>query len=217
VQALEQPAITFANVSYGPAGEAAISDFNLTIEKGSLTILLGPSGSGKSTLLKMLTGELQPASGNVLIDGSDIMNDVRRHRRRLGLISSDIILHDDRSVHDSLELPLEITGVSKERRRERVADVIDRFGLSEIKEKYPKLLSMGERQRVLLARAVATEPFVLVADEPAAHLDLDAVQDIVRLIERENLRGMTVLLATSDPDFAARFAGSTVVYLSRPN
>jgi ABC-type ATPase involved in cell division len=106
--------------------------------------------------------------------------------------------------------------MSSERRRARVAEVIERFGFAEIKDTYPHSLSMSERQRILLARAVAAEPFVLVADEPAAHLDSNAAIDLVRLIERENLRGMTVLLSTSDPEFAARFANARVVHLSRP-
>src|SRR5438477_13097115 len=103
--------------------------------------------------------------------------------------------------------------MASKRRNAQTEAVIERFGLSDVRQKYPRSLSMGERQKALLARAVVAEPFVLLVDEPAAHLDSNASAELVRLLERENLRGMTIVIATSDANFAAQFSSPTIVHL----
>jgi cell division transport system ATP-binding protein len=206
--------ITFSQVSYASStGEEVLSKCDLQIEKGSLTVLLGPSGSGKSTLLKLLTRELQPTYGEITTPYSG--NDLVSFRRTLGVVSSESVLHDDRTVEENIELLLELAGTGSSRREERVGAILERFGLAGIAQKYPRSLSMGERQRALIARAAASEPFVLLADEPAAHLDSAASSEIVRLLQHENLRGMTVIVATSDPGFAGQFSNATIVPLAR--
>jgi len=206
--------ITFSNVSYAsPTGEEVLTHYDLQVEKGSLTVLLGPGGSGKSTLLKLLTRELEPTQGEISTPYSE--SDLVSYRRTLGVVSSESVLHDDRTVEENIGLPLELASMGSSRRQEQVGAVVERFGLAAVAGKYPRSLSMGERQRVLIARAAAPEPFVLLADEPAAHLDSAVCSEIVRLLQHENLRGMTVIIATSDPGFAGQFSNATIVPLTR--
>lgn len=214
--------IEFRNVTarHHHSDRPALRDFSLVVPKGSLTVLLGGSGSGKSTACALLTGDLRPAEGHVFLDGIDIGalrgSQLARHRQMIGLIAHSAPLLEDRSVADNLVLPLELMGMSARRRVERLRDVIVRFELEGIAHTHPKSLSMGERQRAAIARAVIAEPFVLIADEPAAHLDAESSPDIARAIEREQLRGMTVLITTSDPHFAVCFPSARLVMLDKP-
>ncbi len=218
----ETPTIEFRNVTarHRHSERPALQDFSLLAPKGSLTILLGGSGSGKSTACALLTGDLRSAEGHVFLHGMDVGalrgSQLPRHRQMIGLISHSAPLLEDRSVADNILLPLELTSMNAKRREERLRDVLARFDLGGIAHAQPRSLSMGERQRAAIARAVITEPFVLIADEPSAHLDAETSPDIARAIEREQLRGMTILITTSDPHFAACFPGARLVILDKP-
>ncbi len=191
-----------------------LDGFDLHIEKGSLVLLLGAGGSGKTTLFKLLAGEQTPERGEVLVGGISVPSlsggKLARYRRSLGIVMQDAPLLENRSAEEQIMLPLEIEGMSAERRHERAQAAIERFGLSDARRKLPKALSMSERQRVAIARAVVREPLVLLADEPAAHLDANDSKEIARLLLHENLRGMTVLIGTSDEHFASYFPETPV-------
>jgi ABC-type ATPase involved in cell division len=193
--------------------------FDLHIEKGSLTVILGPGGSGKTTLFKLLTGELKAESGEIRVGGVSLMSlrksDIAKYRQSIGVVFQDVSLLEDRNVEDQIALPLEIDGMKKAVRRKRIDAVIERFLLQDLREKYPGSLSMSERQRVAIARAVAGEPLVLLADEPAAHLDLVSASEIANLLMHEHLRGMTILIGTSSAEFAALFQNATVIPISK--
>lgn len=193
--------------------------FDLHIEKGSLTVILGPSGSGKTTLFKLLTGELRPDSGEITVSGVSVQSlgkkAIAKYRQSIGVVFQDVSLLEDRNVADQIALPLEIDGLKKNVRVKRTNDVIERFLLQDLRDKYPRSLSMSERQRVSIARAVASEPLVLLADEPAAHLDSLSSIEIANLFMHEHLRGMTILIGTSIPEFASLFQNATVIPIAK--
>jgi len=212
--------ISLSNVTVRtPQGEPILDGFELHVEKGRLQILLGPGGSGKSTVFHLLTGEREPESGDVIVAERSVPSLTRRerskHRRSIGVVFQNMQLLDDRPVAEQIALPLEIEGMSSARRRQRVDEILMRFQLESIRDKYPHSLSMGERQRVMIARAVATEPLVLLADEPAGHLDRAAAAEIAEILRNEHLRGMTILLGTGDEHFASLFPEASIVSLAK--
>jgi len=192
-----------------------LNGLDLNLYKGSLTVLLGPSGSGKTTLFKLLTGELQSDNGEILVGGVSVTSlaksAIAKFRQKIGVVFQDVELLEDRNVGEQIALPLEIEGMKKADRQKRVDEVIERFQLQDLRDKSPNSLSMSERQRVAIGRAVAGEPMVLLADEPAAHLDYAAAIQIANLLTHENLRGMTILIGTSNPDFAGLFPKALVM------
>ncbi len=186
---------------------SVLSGFDLSVGKGEMVILLGESGSGKSTIFKLLTGELRPDSGEVIVGGTSIPRLSRgalaEYRRSIGVVFQDVKLLDDRSVRDQIALPLEIEWMKKQRREERLKSILERFDLTGVAEKYPVSLSMSERSRVSIARAVASEPLVLLADDPSSHLDRASTRAIAEILRQEHSRGMTVLIGTSDEYFVS--------------
>jgi len=160
---------------------------------------------------------MKPTEGTVHVADISIAdlrgNALASYRRSIGLLSQDLPLLEDRTIGENLLLPLELAGLRSPRCRERVASVLERFGLSDARDTLPKGVSMGERQRACIARAVITEPLVLFADEPAAHLDARSAAEIAAHLIRENLRGMTILMGTHDEDFSRLFPSAVIVRL----
>jgi cell division transport system ATP-binding protein len=196
-------------------GELQILDgLNLRVGKGDLRVLLGAGGSGKTTIFKLLHGEIKPERGEVRVGGVDMTSlqsgKLAKFRRSLGMIPQDESLLEHRTVEEQILLPLEIDGMNAARRNAQAEAVIERYELQHSRARLPASLSMSERQRTAIARAVVREPLVLLADEPAAHLDVKDSKEIARLLLHENLRGMTVLIGTSDEHFASYFPESAV-------
>jgi ABC-type ATPase involved in cell division len=198
-----------------------LSGFDLRAEKGSLTVLLGEGGSGKTTVFKLLTGEIKPDIGEVHVGGEDVnllhSSKLATFRRSVGIISQDVSLLANRTVEEQILLPLEIDRMNAARRHAQADDVIERFGLQRSRNRVPSSLSMSERQRAAIACAVVREPLVLLADEPAVHLDANNAKEIARLLLHENLRGMTVLIGTSDEHFASYFPEASVCHMEALN
>jgi cell division transport system ATP-binding protein len=198
-----------------------LSGFDLRIEKGSLVVVLGEGGSGKTTIFKLLTGEIKPDIGDVRVGGEDVNslhgNKLATFRRSIGIISQEMSLLANRTVEEQILLPLEIDGMNAARRHAQADAAIERFGLQRSRNRLPSSLSMSERQRAAIARAVVREPLVLLADEPAAHLDANDAIEIARLLLHENLRGMTVLIGTSDEHFASYFPEACICHMQALN
>lgn len=207
------------SVRYASESRSVVDRFSLEVQKGEFVILLGGSGSGKTSIFRLLTGEVEPASGKVRIGSNQLpfkrRRDLQRYRQHLGCVFQDFKLLEEKSVEENIAFPLRLEGrLNASRLRERVEQVLSRFGLTQLKDLLPARLARGEQQRVAIARAVAQEPLVLLADEPTAQLDERHTETILSLLCSENARGMTVILGTYDPALAARIPSSRVVNLA---
>ena len=201
--------IRFENVGKRyPNGREALSGVSFRLEKGEMAFLTGPSGAGKSTLLKLVALIERPTRGTVLV-GSQNTSRVRRRRipqfrRRIGIVFQDHKLLNDRTVFDNVALPLMIASLRRRELEGRVRAALDQVGLLEYEKQSPLSLSSGEQQRVGIARAVASRPELVIADEPTGNLDPGLSLDIMRLFERFNEVGVTLLIATHDLELIDR-------------
>lgn len=187
---------TFAN------GDTVLKNLNFKVEPEEFVIIEGPSGSGKTSLLRLLYKDLEPTSGTIKVDGEDITNldskQVRTLRHKVGFAFQDFRIIDDKTVQENISLSLEILGLEEEAIEKRVDHLLSLVGLSSKKLLFPVQLSGGELQRVSLARAMATEPEILLADEPTGNLDIGTAKQIADLLKQINQLGTTVILATHD-------------------
>jgi cell division transport system ATP-binding protein len=185
-----------------PNGRDALASVSFRLEQGEMAFLTGPSGAGKSTLLKLVALIERPSRGTVLV-GSLNTSRVRRRkipefRRRLGIVFQDHKLLNDRTVFDNVALPLVIGALRRRETGRRVRAALDQVGLLGFEKHFPESLSSGEQQRVGIARAVASRPELVIADEPTGNLDPELSREILGLFERFNEVGVTVLIATHD-------------------
>lgn len=190
--------------TYGKDMAPALSRLSLFIEPREFVIIVGTSGAGKSTLLKLLTREEKPTSGKIVVGGIDYDtlkdSQIPMLRRKIGVVFQDFKLLPQRTVFENIAFALEIAGMTNREIKNTVPKVIDLVGLSGKEKNFPSQLSGGERQRVAIARAVVRQPKILIADEPTGNLDPKHSWDIVRLLEKINKYGTTVLLTTHNVD-----------------
>lgn len=188
----------------------ALNNVTFHLEKGAMAFLTGHSGAGKSTLLKIITKMQDASQGQVYIAGKNLSK-ISRHalallRQRIGMIFQNPMLLSQRTVFDNVALPLHISGMRNQEIQHRVRAALDKVSLLN-KEKYlPSRLSVGEQQRVGIARAVVNRPDLLLADEPTGNLDPALSNEIMRLFEQFNQVGTTVLIATHDLGLIAQMA-----------
>ena len=187
---------------YGKGTRAVLDDVSLHISANEFVFLVGKSGAGKSTLLKMITKEATPDSGKIIIGGIDLDYVKRRHipdyRRRIGVVFQDYKLLPSRTVFENVAFALEIAGMSNHEIENTVPKVLDLVGLSDKANRFPADLSGGERQRVSIARSVARQPKILIADEPTGNLDVLTSKEIIDLLQKINNYGTTILVTTHD-------------------
>lgn len=180
----------------------ALEDVSLHIEPNEFVFIVGKSGAGKSTLIKTITKEEIPTEGKVVIGGIDLDFVKKRHipsyRRRLGVVFQDYKLLPTRTVYENVAFALEIAGMSNRDIRRTVPKVLELVGLADQAQKFPHQLSGGQQQRVSIARSVARQPKILIADEPTGNLDKMTRQEIVDLLQKINDFGTTVLVTTHD-------------------
>lgn len=180
----------------------ALDNVSLHIEPHEFVFLVGKSGAGKSTLIKMITKEEQPDTGKIVIGGIDLDYVRRRHiphyRRRLGVVFQDYKLLPSRTVFENVAFALEIAGMSNREIQKIVPKVLDLVGLENKANRFPAQLSGGERQRVSIARSVARQPKILIADEPTGNLDKLTRKEIIDLLQKINDFGTTLLVTTHD-------------------
>ena len=197
--------IRFENVQKRyPEGREALSGVSFRLERGEMAFLTGPSGAGKSTLLKLIALIERPTRGTVLVNDQNTSRVSRRRipafRQRIGVVFQDHKLLYDRSVFDNVALPLVIAGHKPREIGRRVRASLDQVGLLDRESHPPITLSSGEQQRVGIARAVASRPDVVIADEPTGNLDPELSLEIMQLFARFNDVGVTLLIATHDLD-----------------
>ena len=193
---------------YRSAQEAALSEISIDIEKGEFVFLVGSSGSGKSTLLRLLLREERADAGEVFVLGKNLSDisgaEVARYRRNLGVVFQDFRLLPDRDVYGNVAFALEVLGKSRAFIETAVPDALRLVGLEEKANSKPASLSGGQQQRVAIARALVNRPEILLADEPTGNLDPDNSLEIMNLLERVNLSGTTVIMATHDQGIVDR-------------
>ncbi len=183
-------------------GIVAVKDVNLDINKGEFVFLVGPSGSGKSTLIRLMMREEIPTNGDVWIAGkhASMMSPwkVPQLRRSIGTVFQDFKLLPNKTVFENVAFAMEVTGKSRSSINTQVPQVLTLVGLSALGDRYPRSLSGGEQQRVSMARAFVNRPLILLADEPTGNLDPATSVGIMRILDRINRTGTTVVMATHD-------------------
>ncbi len=204
--------IQFKNVSkVFPNGYVGLEDISFSIEPETLTYVIGESGAGKTTLLRLLIRELQPTAGEIFFGGQALSELARHHvphlRRRIGVVFQDYKLIPERTIRENIGLVLEIAGMPRKEHTQKIEDVLDVVGLVDKIDLFPVQLSGGELQRVSIARALATTPEVLFADEPTGNLDPDTSKGIAELLRKITDLGTTVVVSTHDRVLLELFPG----------
>ena len=195
-------------------GTKALKGVNLRIDDGEFVFLVGPSGSGKSTIIKLITAEVAPTEGRLMVNGYNLNNirpnQVPHMRRTLGVIFQDFRLIDKKTVRENLSFVMRAVGASTREIRRRIPYVLELVGLEKKADHYPTELSGGEQQRVAIARALINNPSMIIADEPTGNLDPKRSLEIMTLLDKINQLGTTVLVVTHERNLVNRF-GKRVV------
>ncbi len=197
--------ITFDHVSLNyDARHTALSNINIHIDKGEFVFIVGPSGAGKSTFVKILTHELVPETGSVIVNNIKINklnpSKVPYYRRSLGIVFQDFRLLSEKTVFENIAFVLRVTGAKSKDIKERVNKVLDLVGLRGKEKELPSKLSGGEQQRVAIARALVNQPTLLIADEPTGNLDPKTSEEIMKLFTEINHMGTTIIMVTHNKD-----------------
>jgi len=211
--------IKFENVSKVYNDDfTALDEIDLEIKDGEFVSIIGPSGAGKSTFLKLIYAEEAPSDGVVYFE-NEPLNEIKRsklpfHRRKIGTVFQDFKLLPKKNVFENVAYALEVAGFPQEEILEDVPQILEIVGLLDKAEKFPRELSGGEQQKVVLARALIHKPKVIIADEPTGNLDPDSSMDILKLLQSINKIGNTIILASHDKDLINK-AGSRVISMKR--
>jgi cell division transport system ATP-binding protein len=211
----KEPVIKLEKVDVFQGPNLVISNVNMLVNQGEFVYLIGKTGSGKSSLLKILYGELPLQKGNGWVAGYSLNNlknkEIPFLRRKLGIVFQDFQLLQDRSVNGNLKFVMRATGWKDEDQiKLRIADVLEKVGLSGKGEKKPFQLSGGEQQRVAIARALINKPEIILADEPTGNLDPDTSSEIMTLMQGIAKSGSAVLFATHDFLLYQKFPSRTI-------
>ena len=195
---------------YENSDVAALDNFSLTINEGEFAFLVCPSGSGKTTIIKLLTGEIRPSDGKVIVNGFN-MGEIKRRkmpkmRRTLGVIFQDFRLIENMTVYDNVAFAMRVVGASNREIKARVPHVLELVGLDGREKRLPAELSGGEQQRVAIARALVNNPTMIIADEPTGNLDPVRSLELMLLLEKINEMGTTILVVTHEKELVNAFS-----------
>jgi cell division transport system ATP-binding protein len=198
-----------------PEGREALNEVSFEISAGEMVFITGHSGAGKSTLFRLLAAIERPTSGSIVVNGQNLAALRKRAipylRRNFGLVFQDQKLLFDRSVLDNVLLPLAIVGLPAREAGRRARAALDKVGLEGRENAHPIALSGGEQQRLAIARAVVNRPAILLADEPTTNLDSESAADILEIFRAFHQVGVTVVIATHDPQWMARLSPRVLV------
>lgn len=207
-------AIQINNVTVSYGANIILDNIDFTLDNSEFCYIIGKTGAGKSSFLKLIYRDVLPNSGTVYVADYEVSRIPEKQvpflRRRLGIVFQDFQLLPDRNTFDNVAFALQVTGNSKSFIKSRVLEVLGLVGLSHKRNSMPDDLSGGEKQRVVIARALANEPRLLLADEPTGNLDPDASHSIMELLQQINNRGMAVLMVTHDYSVIKKFPKRTV-------
>ncbi|WP_369352214.1 cell division ATP-binding protein FtsE [Ligilactobacillus agilis] len=201
--------IRFKQVSKTYGENLALRQVNFEIKQGEFVYLIGPSGAGKSTIIKLLTREELATSGQVIIGNTDLSKlkaqQVYKLRRQLGIVNQQDVFLENRTVKENYQAVLGATGVAETEWLAKIKRTLDLVGLGTYLDAYPRQLSVGQKKRVAIGRAMLNRPKILLADEPTANLDPKTAIDIMRLFFRINRQQTTILMATHDSTIVNTF------------
>ena len=197
-----------------PNGTKALKGVSMQIDDGDFVFLVGPSGSGKSTIIKLITAEIAPTKGKLMVNGYNL-NDISEKqipllRRTIGVVFQDFRLIEKKTVFENIEVAMRAVGATTSEIRRRIPYVLGLVGLTGKSRQLPTQLSGGEQQRVAIARALANNPSVIIADEPTGNLDPARSLEIMSLLEKINDMGTTVLVVTHERELVNRFSKRVV-------
>jgi len=194
------PMIHFENVTKEYELQTALREVTCSIEKGEMVFLTGPSGSGKTTMLKLVYLAELPDQGNITIAGWETgslkESSIPFVRRNIGVVFQDFRLLDNRNIFENIAMALRIRGIGEREIKMRVYEALKTVNLRHKADSYPRRLSGGEQQRIVIARAIVAEPTVLLADEPTGNLDPDTAEDVMNTFKDIHAKGTTILIAT---------------------
>jgi cell division transport system ATP-binding protein len=187
------------NKNYGVIN--VLNDISFEIESGEFVFLIGPSGAGKSTIIKLILNQIRPSSGDVFIGDTNLSNGTKKEidqiRKKIGIIFQDFQLLPDKSIEENIALALDIVDYPKNKVQSRIDEVLKKVNLSNRRFLYPSQLSGGEIQRAALARALAIEPKIILADEPTGNLDVENSWNLIKLLKDINENSKTTILMTT--------------------
>ncbi len=210
--------IVFSNVDKNFGLIDALQGIDFTVKPGEFIFLFGPSGAGKSTVLKLILSQMQPTSGQVTVSGSDLATASKKEidniRRKIGVVFQDYQLIPDKSLEENIALSLDIISYPKDQIQPKIDQVIKQVNLDTRRLLYPSQLSGGELQRAALARALAIEPEIILADEPTGNLDQENSKNLVNLLQDINQKHRcTIIMATHDKHIVDSLAKKRVINL----
>ena len=195
---------------YDSSNTLALDGIDLTIEDGEFVFLVGPSGSGKTTIMKLITGEIRPTSGEIIVNDFDMSKIKRRKlpkmRRTLGVIFQDYRLIENMNVYDNVAFAMRVVGAANKDIKKRVPYILELVGLEGREKRMPNELSGGEQQHVAIARALVNNPRMIVADEPTGNLDPVRSLELMLLFEKINEMGTTVMVVTHEKELVNAFS-----------
>ena len=185
-----------------PGGAVGLDDVSIHIKPGEFVFLVGPSGAGKSTFIRLISREIEPTTGQVLVDGVDVMKlkrgEIPYLRRQLGIVFQDYRLLNDRTAYENVAFAMQVIEAPASKIKQRVNEVLKLVGLEERAHNYPGEMSGGEQQRIAIARAIVNDPLLVIADEPTGNLDPETSMEIMNLFSQINHNGTTIIMATHD-------------------
>lgn len=195
---------------YESSNTVALDGVSLTINDGEFVFLVGPSGSGKTTIMKLITGEVRPTSGQIIVNDFDMGTIKRRKlpkvRRTLGVIFQDYRLIENMNVYDNVAFAMRVVGAANSEIKKRVPYILELVGLEGRGKRMPNELSGGEQQRVAIARALVNNPTMIIADEPTGNLDPVRSLELMLLLEKINEMGTTILVVTHEKELVNAFS-----------
>lgn len=209
------PLLEFKKVSKNFGSIEALKDLSFEVREGEMVFVTGPSGAGKTTILRLLIRQVKPSSGEIIFDGDNVgkmkKSAVPALRRRVGTVFQDFKMLAERTITENCNIALAISGVPKGEWAARTEHVLELVGLSERADLFPSQLSGGEEQRAALARSLVMNPKVIFADEPTGNLDWDTAEDVMKLLQKINKEGKTIIVTTHHKKIIKEFAGRVLV------
>ena len=206
--------ISVKNLEKKFEGVDVLKGVSVEIEKGDVICVIGPSGSGKSTFLRCLNMLEKPNGGTIVFDGAELTDkktDLNRHRQKMGMVFQQFNLFPHMTIMKNLTIgPMKLLGKSKEEAEKKAQELLDRVGLGDRAESYPKQLSGGQKQRVAIVRALCMEPEVMLFDEPTSALDPEMVGEVLEVMKELAREGMTMVCVTHEMGFAREVANRVI-------